>query len=62
MNIWYHIFCQTFENIFAKNAKGGSDKNKIWCLEQLGRAEKKVQNSIFVNLLQKKQHSALIAM
>ena len=42
MNIWFHIFFQTFENIFAKNVKGDSDKNEIWCVEQLGRAEKKV--------------------
>ena len=28
--------------------KGGSDKNELWCVEQLDRAEKKAQNSIFV--------------
>ena len=28
--------------------KGGSDKIELWCVEQLDRAEKKTQNSIFV--------------
>ena len=47
-NIWLLIFCQIFAKLFAKNVKGGSDKNEIWCVEQLDRAEKKTQNSIFV--------------
>ena len=31
---------QIFVHIFAKNMKGWSDKSKIWCSEQSGRAEK----------------------
>ena len=34
--------------VICKKREGGSDKYEIWCVEQLGRAEKKVQNSIFV--------------
>ena len=48
MNIWFRIFCHIFAKLFAKNVKGGSEKYEIWCVEQLGRAEKKVQNSIFL--------------
>ena len=42
MNIWFHIICQIFAKLFAKkNVNGGSDKYEIWCVEQLGCAEKK---------------------
>ena len=26
MNIWFHIVCQIFAKLFAKNVNGGSDK------------------------------------
>ena len=48
MKLWFRIFCHIFSKLFAKNVKGGSDNYEIWCVEQLNRAEKKVQNSIFV--------------
>ena len=38
---------QIFVHIFAKNMKGWSGKSKILCIEQLGRAEKKLQNKKF---------------
>ena len=48
MNIWFRIFCHIFAKLFAKYVKGGSDKYEIWCVEQIGGAEKKVKNTIFV--------------
>ena len=30
-----------FAKLFAKNMNGGSGKYEIWCVEQLGCAEKK---------------------
>ena len=39
---------QIFENLFAKNMKGGSDQSEILCVGQSGRAEKKVENIILV--------------
>ena len=39
---------QIFKKLFAKNMKGGSDKFENLCVGQLARAEKKVENSIFV--------------
>ena len=41
MILRFRIFCYIFAKLFAKNVKGGSDKYEIWCVEQLGRAEKK---------------------
>ena len=37
MNIWFHIFCQIFMKLFAKNVKEESEKKEIWCAEQLER-------------------------
>ena len=39
---------QIFAKLFAKNMKVGSDKSEILCVGQLARAEKKVENNIFV--------------
>ena len=39
-NIFLYRISQIFVDIFAKNMKGWSEKSKIWCIEQSGRAEK----------------------
>ena len=39
-NIFLYRIIQIFVDIFAKNMKGWSDKSKILCIEQSGRAEK----------------------
>ena len=39
-NIFLYRIGQIFVDIFAKNMKGWSEKSKIWCSEQSGRAEK----------------------
>ena len=49
IDICFHISCHIFAKLFAKNVKVESDKYEIWCVVQVGRAEKKVHNSIFVS-------------
>ena len=49
MNIWFHVICQMFAKLFAKNVNGGSDKYEIWCVEQLGCAEKKKLKIAFLS-------------
>ena len=41
-------FVKYLRSYLHKNLNRGSDKYEIWCVEQLGRAEKKAQNSFFV--------------
>ena len=48
-NSFLYRISQIFVDIFAKNMKGWSEKSKILCIEQLGRAEKKLQNKKFPN-------------
>ena len=43
-NIFLYRIGQIFVDIFAKNMKGWSDKSKILCSEQSGRAEKNTRN------------------
>ena len=49
INIWFHKFCQINAEIFAKKCEWGSDKYEIYCVEQLGRTEKKKLKIAFLS-------------
>ena len=46
-NIFVHQISQIFVDLFAKNMNGWSGNSEIWCVEQWGRAEKKLENKNF---------------
>ena len=47
-NIFFYQISGIFLDLFAKNMKGWSDNSEILCVEQWGRAEKKLENNNFI--------------